>query len=140
MFYYCFCCWIKINRRNFNFSVFVFFASTFSVIWYMMMMMMVMMMMMMNCFKVWLTDKMHSTLLPARTIVRDSHHRESLTRRKQGFNLCRTRVRLSWMKLYSSDNHYTKMKPFASSKRSLNKSLILDLLSSNWLIGSFFLN
>ena len=32
------------------------------------------------------------------------------------------------------------LKPFASFKRSLNKSLIFDLLASNCLIGSFFLN
>ena len=34
MIYNCFCCWIEINRRKFNFSAFVFFNSTFSVIWY----------------------------------------------------------------------------------------------------------
>ena len=32
------------------------------------------------------------------------------------------------------------LKPFASFKRSLNKSLILDLLASNCVIESFFLN
>ena len=30
------------------------------------------------------------------------------------------------------------LKPFVSFKRSLNKSLIIDLLTSNYLIGSFF--
>ena len=46
-------------------------------------------------------------LFPAGTIVRDPHHRESPTRREQGLNLRRTEFRFSWMKLCSSDNHYT---------------------------------
>ena len=54
------------------------------------MMMMMMMMMMMNCFVVWLTDESRLALFPAGTIVRDPHHRESLTRREQGLNLHRT--------------------------------------------------
>ena len=37
-------------------------------------------------FVVWLTDEMRLALFPARTIVRDSHHRESPTRRA-GFKL-----------------------------------------------------
>ena len=32
------------------------------------------------------------------------------------------------------------LKPFVLSKRSLSKSLILDLLASNWIIRSFFYN
>ena len=47
------------------------------------------MMMMMNCFAVWLTDERRLALFPAGTIVRDPHHRESLTRRKQDLNLRR---------------------------------------------------
>ena len=43
-------------------------------------------------FVVWLTDERHVTLFPARTIVRDPHHRESLTRSKQDLNLCKTWV------------------------------------------------
>ena len=46
--------------------------------------------MMMNFFVVWLTDERRLTLFPARTIVRDPHHRESLTHREQGLNLRRT--------------------------------------------------
>ena len=46
-------------------------------------------------------------LFPAGTIVRDPHHRESPTRREQGLSLRRTEFRFSWMKLCSSDNHYT---------------------------------
>ena len=42
-------------------------------------MMMVMMMMMMNFFVVWLTDERRLALFPVRNIVRDSHHRKSLT-------------------------------------------------------------
>ena len=61
------------------------------------------MMMMMNCFAVWLTDERRLALFPAGTIVRDPHHRESLTRRKQDLNLRRAWV----LKLCSSDNHYT---------------------------------
>ena len=44
-------------------------------------------------------------LFPAGTIARDLHHRESPTRREQDLNPRRTR--LWWMKLCSSDNHYT---------------------------------
>ena len=50
-----------------------------------MMMIMMMMMMMMMVFVVWLTDERRLALFPAGTIVRDPHHRESLTRRGQGF-------------------------------------------------------
>ena len=41
-------------------------------------------------FLVWLTDERRLALFPARTNVRDSHHRESPTRREQGLNLRRT--------------------------------------------------
>ena len=41
------------------------------------------MMMMMNCFVVWLRDERCLVLFPVGTIVRDPHHRESLTRREQ---------------------------------------------------------
>ena len=34
-----------------------------------------MMMMMMNCFLVWLTNERRLALFPAKTIVRDPHHR-----------------------------------------------------------------
>ena len=51
-------------------------------------------------FVVWLTDKRHLTLFPARTIARDPHHRESPTYHEQCLNLCR-------MTLCSSDNCYT---------------------------------
>ena len=53
---------------------------------------------------VWLTDERRLALFPAGTTVRDPHHRESLTRRKQDLNLCRTWVQ-SLMKLHSSNNH-----------------------------------
>ena len=43
-------------------------------------------------FVVWLTNKRCLALFPAGIIVRDPHHRESLTRRKQGLNLRRTWV------------------------------------------------
>ena len=44
-----------------------------------------------------------------RTIVRDSHYRESPTCCEQGLNLrsAEPEFRLSWMKFSSSDNHYT---------------------------------
>ena len=53
------------------------------------------MMMMMNFFVVWLTDQRRLALFPAGTIVRDAHHRESPTRREQGWNLRRT-----WFQAY----------------------------------------
>ena len=43
-------------------------------------------------FVVWLTDERHLAIFPAGTIVRDPYHRESPTRREQGFNLRRTWV------------------------------------------------
>ena len=55
---------------------------------------------------VWLTDERRLALFPARTIVRDPHHRESPARREQGLNLRKPEFRPSWMKLYSSDHHY----------------------------------
>ena len=51
---------------------------------------MMMMMMWWIVFVVWLIDKRRLALFPARTIVRDLQHHESLTCRKQGLNLCRT--------------------------------------------------
>ena len=39
---------------------------------------------------VWLIDERRLSLFPAGTIVRDPHHRESLTRREQDWNLRRT--------------------------------------------------
>ena len=41
-------------------------------------------------FAVWLTAERRLALFPDGTIVRDLHHRESLTRREQGLNLRRT--------------------------------------------------
>ena len=60
---------------------------------------------------VWLTDQKRLALFPARTIVRDPHHRESPTCREQGLNLRRIWVRLGWMRLCSSDNHYIAAPP-----------------------------
>ena len=48
--------------------------------------------MMIICFVVRLTEERRLALFPARTIVRDPHHRESATCREQGLNLRRTRV------------------------------------------------
>ena len=52
---------------------------------------MMMMMMMMNCF-CGMVDRRKAflALFPAGTTVRDPHHLESLTRREQDLNLCRT--------------------------------------------------
>ena len=58
-------------------------------------------------FVVWLTDERLITLFPAGIIVRDPHHRESLTHRKQDWTCAESKFRLCWMKLCSSDNHYT---------------------------------
>ena len=41
-------------------------------------------------FVVWLTGERLLALFPPGTIVRDPHHRESLTRREQDLNLRRT--------------------------------------------------
>ena len=61
----------------------------------------------MNCFSGMFDRQRRVALFPAGTIVRDPHYRESPTRRKQNLNLQRTR--LTWMKLCSSDNHYTTL-------------------------------
>ena len=60
----------------------------------MLMMMMMMMMVMKNCFceMVELTDERHLAIFPAATIVRDPHHRESLTHCEQDLNLRRNCV------------------------------------------------
>ena len=52
--------------------------------------MMMMMMMMMNCFVVWLTNERHLALFLAGTIVRNTHHLQSLTLCEQELNLPRT--------------------------------------------------
>ena len=44
-------------------------------------------MMMMNGYCGKVDHERRVTLIPAETIVRDSHHRKSLTRRKQDLNL-----------------------------------------------------
>ena len=53
--------------------------------------MMKMMMMYYFCF-LWLNDERRLALFPAGTNVRDSHHHESPTRRKQDLNLRKTWV------------------------------------------------
>ena len=59
-------------------------------------------------FVLWLTDERRLALFPAGTTARDPDHRESLTRREQGLRTCaEPEFRLSWVKLCSSDNHYT---------------------------------
>ena len=46
-------------------------------------------------------------LFQAGTIVRDSYHRKSPTRHKQDLTCTESELRLCWIKLWSSDNHYT---------------------------------
>ena len=58
-------------------------------------------------FVVWLTNERRLVLFPAGTIVRDPHHRESLTPTSRVWACAEPEFRLSWMKLCSSDNHYT---------------------------------
>ena len=55
-------------------------------------------------FVVWLTDERRLALFPAGTIVRDPHHLESPSR---VWTCAEPEFKLSWMKLCSSDNHYT---------------------------------
>ena len=49
--------------------------------------------MMMNCFCGMVDRRKTFSLISSRYTVRDSHHRESLTCRKQDLNLCRTWVK-----------------------------------------------
>ena len=61
-------------------------------------------------FVVWLTDERRLALSPAGTIVRDPHHRESLSSRyalSRVWTCAEPEFRVSWIKLCSSDNHYT---------------------------------
>ena len=48
------------------------------------------MMMMMNCFCGMVDRRKAFSLFPVGTIIRDPHHRKSLTRCEQGLNLRRT--------------------------------------------------
>ena len=64
-------------------------------------------------FVVWLTDERRLALFPAGTIVRDPYHRKS-------------EFRLSWMKLCSSDNHYTTAPQF--------HVIIMSFLTSSFLL------
>ena len=63
-------------------------------------------------FVVWLTDERRLALFPSVTTVRDPHHRESPTRLV--WTCAEPEFSLSWMKLCSSDNHYTTT-PHAAS-------------------------
>ena len=45
-----------------------------------------------NCFVVWLINERSLALFPVGTIVKDPHHRESLSRREKDLNLRRTWV------------------------------------------------
>ena len=63
--------------------------------------------MMMNFFVVWLTNERPLALFPAGAIVRDPHHRESLTCCEQVRTYAEPEFWLGWMKLCSSDNHNT---------------------------------
>ena len=56
-------------------------------------------------FAVWLTDERRSALFPSGTIVRLPRHLESPTLCEQ--DLTEPELRLCWMKLCSSDNHYS---------------------------------
>ena len=74
-------CWFKLKfgtQTNLNVkdSMVMFIFSTFDEF--------------MNFFVVWLTNKTHLALLPAGTIVRYPHYRESLTHCEQDLNLRRS--------------------------------------------------
>ena len=76
-------CWFKLKfgtQTNLNVknSMVMFIFSTFDEF--------------MSFFVVWLTNKTHLALLPAGTIVRYPHYRESLTRCEQDLNLRRSWV------------------------------------------------
>ena len=89
-------------------------------------------------FVVWLIDERRLALFPVGTVVRDLHHLESPTCSKQDLNLRRTSVQTCWMKLCSSDNHYTTA-PFAPfiSCNSLSKRII-DCFFRKWKFEKFF--
>ena len=63
--------------------------------------------MMKNCFCSMVDQQKVLALLPIRTIVRETHHREFLTHCKQDFHLAEPDFRLWCMKFCSTDNHYT---------------------------------
>ena len=69
-------------------------------------------------FAVWLTDERRLALFPAGTIVRDPHHRESLTPTSRVWTCTEPEFRFSWMKLCGSDNHHTMVPQNISSKKA----------------------
>ena len=84
-------------------------------------------------FVVWLTDERLLSLFPARTIVRDPHHREYPTCCEQDWTCAEPGFRLCCMKLCSSDNHYTTTtKGFVFSLYRCSKQLVSCLLTLNW--------
>ena len=57
-------------------------------------------------------------LFPAGTTVRDPHHHESATRLEQDWTFAEPEFKLYWMKLCSSDNHYTTAPPLTIHRKS----------------------
>ena len=80
------------------------------------MMMMMMMMMMMNCFCGMLADKRCLALFSAGTIVRNPHNRGSPHATGRFWTWAESDFRLTWMKLCSSDKHYTTQPPWVLSQ------------------------
>ena len=63
-------------------------------------------------FMVWLTNERHLAFFPVGSIVSDLHHCESWNLRhaaSRTWTCAEPEFRLSWMKLCSSDNHYTAL-------------------------------
>ena len=58
-------------------------------------------------FVVWLTDEKGLVSFPARTIVRDLYHTKLLHTVSRIWTCAEPESKLSWLKLSSTDNHYT---------------------------------
>ena len=83
-------------------------------------------------FAEWLTDERHLALLPAETIVRDSHHRKSRKLRKQDLNRTEPEFRVHWIKMCSSDNHLVKALNNHYTKSSKPTALRVDIVTHNY--------
>ena len=80
---------------------------------------------------VWLTDERRLALFPAGTTVRDPRHRESPTRACRIWACAEPEFRLRWVKLCSSDNHYTTAlvsNKISSGEKTINTLLVTYIM------------
>ena len=84
------------------------------------------MMMMLNCFVLWLTDETRLSLFPAGAIVRIVTITNLWHAASRIWTCSEPEFRLCWMKLCSSDNHYT------AGKTLLEELIFVAYIFVNW--------